>query len=317
MARIAGLDELSVMGGLEVLRRLPFLLSLERRIRRLFRAEDVRLFLPTDYPGLNMRLARAARRQGRRVLYFIAPQVWAWREARAGRLARDCDRVLTVLPFEADLLRKYGADARFVGHPLLDTAPSAAGPRASAGRRLIGLFPGSRAQEVRLMLPVFAEAAQRLARRHPDLEFRVARPPHLPEALYTKAGFPTASAREIMARATAAITKSGTITLELALAEVPMVAGYRTTGIEWAIGRRLVQVPSIVLVNLVAGSRVVPELLQDQLTPGRLASAIEPLLDDGAPARLDMLRGFATMRDRLGEPGCAGRVAAHAMELVG
>ncbi|WP_419950921.1 lipid-A-disaccharide synthase [Candidatus Palauibacter sp.] len=317
VVRIAGLDELSVMGGLEVLRRLPFLLSLERRIRRLFRVEDIRLFLPTDYPGLNLRLARAARRQGRRVLYFIAPQVWAWREGRAGRLARDCDRVLTVLPFEAELLRKYGADVEFVGHPLLDTARSHPGPRLSAGKRLIGLFPGSRAQEVRLMLPAFAEAARRLARRHADLEFQVARPSHLPEALYAEAGFPTADAGEIMARGTAAITKSGTITLELALAGVPMVVGYRTTAIEWAIGRRLVRVPSIVLVNLVAGSQVVPEMLQDRLSPRRLASALEPLLDEAAPARQDMLRGFAEMRDRLGEPGCAARVAAHAMELIG
>lgn len=325
VSRLAGLDELSVMGGTEVLRRLPGFLRLERRIRRLFTTEDVRLFLPIDYPGLNLRLARAARRQGRGVLYYIAPQVWAWREGRARKLRRDCDRVLTVLPFEAALLERYGVRTEFVGHPLLDetraprsgaAARAAAGRRPSGARRVVGLFPGSRAQEVRCMLPVFAEAARRLARRHRDLDFIIARPPHLPEALYAEAGFPTTGAREATERSWAALTKSGTITLELALAGVPMVVGYRMSRVEWAIGRRLVRVPSIVLVNLVAEAPVVPELLQDRLTAARAAEAIEGLLAEEAPARRDMLRGFDVVRERLGEPGCAARVARHAIQLL-
>ena len=320
MSRIAGLDELSVMGGTEVLRRLPGFLRLERRIRRLFMTEDVRLFLPIDYPGLNLRLARSARRQGRRVLYYIAPQVWAWREGRAAKLRRDCDRVLTVLPFEAALLERHGVRTDFVGHPLLD-ATRAPGGGAGAGRpsggRVIGLFPGSRAQEVRHMLPAFAETARRLAGRHPDLEFIIARPPHLPESLYAGAGFPTAGAREATARSWAALTKSGTITLELALAGVPMIVGYRMGRVEWAIGRRLVRVPSIVLVNLVAEAPVVPEFLQDRLTAERAAEALEGLLGEEAPARREMLRGFEIVRERLGKPGCAGRVARHAIELLG
>lgn len=332
VSRIAGLDELSVMGGTEVLRRLPGFLRLERRIRRLLVTEDVRLFLPIDYPGLNLRLARSARRQGRRVLYYIAPQVWAWREGRAGKLRRDCDRVLTVLPFEAALLERHGVRTDFVGHPLLDAthapdggaaapaAPGSPGPsggRTSGGGRAIGLFPGSRAQEVRCMLPVFAEAARQLQGRHPDLDFIIARPPHLPESLYAGAGFPTATAREVTDRSWAALTKSGTITLELALAGVPMVVGYRMGRVEWAIGRRLVRVPSIVLVNLVAETPVVQEFLQDRLTAERAAKALEALLGEEAPARREMLRGFEIVRDRLGKPGCAARVARHAIELLG
>lgn len=341
MSRIAGLDELSVMGGTEVLRRLPGFLRLERRIRRLFMTEDVRLFLPIDYPGLNLRLARSARRQGRRVLYYIAPQVWAWREGRAAKLRRDCDRVLTVLPFEAALLERHGVRTDFVGHPLLDatrppdggtgagpragsTGPHAAsgssaasGDRTSGPGRVIGLFPGSRAQEVRCMLPVFAGAARQLARRHPDLDFIIARPPHLPESLYAGAGFRTAGAREATARSWAALTKSGTITLELALAGVPMVVGYRMGRVEWAIGRRLVRVPSIVLVNLVAEAPVVPEFLQDRLTAERAAEVLEGLLGEEAPARREMLRSFEIVRERLGKPGCARRVARHAIELLG
>jgi len=332
VSTIAGLDELSVMGGTEVLRRLPGFVRLERRIRRLFVTEDVRLFLPIDYPGLNLRLARSARRQGRRVLYYIAPQVWAWRERRARKLRRDCDRVLTVLPFEAALLERYGVRTAFVGHPLLD-APRVpdGGPRAratpgsgaatavrpSGAGKVIGLFPGSRAQEVRCMLPVFAEAARELAGRYRDLDFVIARPQHLPESLYAEAGFPTAGAREATERSWAALTKSGTITLELALAGVPMVVGYRMGRVEWAIGRRLVRVPSIVLVNLVAEAQVVPEFLQDRLTAERAAEALETLLAEGARARGEMLRGFDVVRERLGKPGCAARVAGHAIGLLG
>ncbi len=337
VSRIAGLDELSVMGGTEVLRRLPAFLRLERRIRRLFVTQDVRLFLPVDYPGLNLRLARSARRQGRRVLYFIAPQVWAWREGRARKLRRDCDRVLTVLPFEAALLERYRVPVAFVGHPLLD-GPLAHGIAGKAGRRgdtgaipesgvaatgrragakrVIGLFPGSRAQEVRYMLPVFAEAARQLAGRYPTLEFLVARPAHLRESLYAGAGYPTAEADQVTERCWAALSKSGTITLELALAGVPMVVGYRTGRVEWGIGRRLVRVPSIVLVNLVAEAPVVPEFLQDRLTARRAAAAVEALLDETAPARREMLRAFEIVRERLGGPGCAARVARHAVELL-
>ncbi len=312
--RIAGIDQLAIMGPREVIKRLPFLVRLQKRVERLLVREDVRLLLPIDYPGFNLRLARAAHRQGRRVLYFIAPQVWAWKEARANKLRVTCDRVLTVLPFEAELLERYGVDVHFVGHPLLDHAghPAPQPPR----RNRVGVFPGSRAQEVRMILPIFAEAARLLGRRRPELEFLVARAPHLPAELYMDCGMPTATARETMAGATAAMTKSGTITLELALAEVPMVVGYRTTRLEWSIGRRVVRVPSIVLVNLVAGEPVVPELLQDALTPERVASALEPLLDTDAPARRNMLRAFAEVRGRLGQPGCAARVAGHAVELL-
>ena len=167
------------------------------------------------------------------------------------------------------------------------------------------------------MLPVFIEAARHLARRHPDLDFIIARPPHLPESLYAEAGFPTAGAREATELSWAALTKSGTITLELALAGVPMVVGYRTGTVEWALGRRLVRVPSIVLVNLVAEARVVPEFLQDRLTAERAAAALEGLLAEGTPARREMLHGFDVVRQRLGKPGCAARVAGHAVGLLG
>lgn len=313
---LAGLEDLAVMGYAEVARRLTFFLSLRRRVWRTLETRDVGLVLPVDYPGFNLPLARRAHGLGIPVLYYIAPQVWAWREARARRLAETCDRVLTVLPFEHEGLAAHGVDARFVGHPLLDGTARA--PRQHRHERaVLGLFPGSREQEVERMLPAFGEAARRLAEREAVLEVLVARPPHLPRALYEPFGFETVDAPEALGRATAAITKSGTITLELALAGVPMVVGYRTSPLTYALARRVVRVPSIALVNLVAGRRVVPELLQDELSPDALVRAAAPLLDPDAPEAVRQRHALGRVRAHLGEPGCARRVAGHALELLG
>ena len=317
---VAGLEDLAVMGYAEVARRLPFFLSLRRRVWRTLATRDVRLVLPVDYPGFNLPLARRAHASGIPVLYFIAPQVWAWREGRARRLAETCDRVLTVLPFEHDRLREHGVDAYFVGHPLLDEPAAGHGggsrPRASSGP-LLGLFPGSRVQEVERMLPVFAAAARRLARSHPEMEILVARPPHLPADSYEPYGIDTAAAAEVLARATTAITKSGTITLELALAGTPMVVGYRTSALTYALARRVVKVPSIALVNLVAGERIVPELVQEDLTEDALVRACAPLLEAGGPEAARLRRALGELQARLGEPGCARRVAEQALQLLG
>jgi len=314
---VAGLDQLAVMGFAEVATRLPFFLGLRRRVRKLLREQDVRLVIPVDYPGFNLGLAGWAHRAGRRVLYFIAPQVWAWKEGRSKKLAEVCDRVLTVLPFEAPLLESYGVDVSFVGHPLLDHHVSGSEmPEEVELDPVIGIFPGSRAQEVRAILPVFADAARLLSERHPKLRFLVAQAPNLPSELYEGAGLPRATPEETRRRSVAAMTKSGTITLELALSDVPMVIGYRTTRLTYAIAKRVLRLSSIGLVNLVADEPLVPELIQDQLTPERMARAMEPLLVAGGPAGVNMRRGFAQVRGRLGEPGCARRVAEHAVALL-
>ncbi len=307
---LATLEDLAVMGSVEVLRRLPFFLGLRRRVHTAIRSGGIDLVLLVDYPGFNLPLARFARARGLPVLYFIAPQVWAWREGRARALARDCDRVLTVLPFEDEILARHGVDARFVGHPLLDDAL----PPRTRDPSLIGLFPGSRADEVRRMFPVFAEAARRLRARRPELRFVVARPPHLSARLYGAADFCLADSGDVLAEAGVALTKSGTITLELALAGTPMVVGYRMGRTTHALAKRLVRVPAISLVNLVAGRSVIPELIQDALDPAALSAAVEPLLEPDGPARLAMLAGLAEVRGRLGEPGCAVRVAEAAIE---
>lgn len=303
---LAGLDRLAVLGLAEVVRHLPDLLRIRRDVYRALDEEGVDLVVPIDYPGFNLPLAGRASRRDIPVVYYIAPQVWAWKEGRAKKLARWCDEICVVLPFEEEFLERYAAHATFVGHPLLDRPT----PVAEGGDRdVIGLFPGSRRQEVERMLPVFLEAAERLRERgRPPV--LVARSSDLPEEAY--AACPPhllAPPETVLAAARAAITKSGTITLQLALAGVPMVVGYRMHGLTFGILRRLVSLDSVALVNLVAGEPVVAECLQDEMTPERLAAELRPLLADGGP-REAVLAGLAAVRDRLGEPGAADRVAA-------
>ncbi len=319
---LADLDRLAVLGFAEVVRHLPDLYALRREVRAFLRRENVDLLIPIDYPGFNLPLASWAHGRGCPVLYYIAPQVWAWRESRAKRLARVADEVCVVLPFEEEFLRRHGARARFVGHPLLDrsaaTSPDA-GPGVPVAPEgpLLGLFPGSRRQEVERMLPVFLEAGLRLRERVPDLSLAVARSPDLPHALFADAGPARVLDPESVAgRATAAITKSGTITLQLALADVPMVVGYRVSPMTFAFARRLVRVPHIALVNLVAGREIVPERIQAGMTPAALADAAHPLLDPDSDERRRVRNGLSEVRARLGEPGAAGRVAEAAAGIL-
>lgn len=312
---LADLDRLAVLGLAEVIRHLPDLLRLRWEVYRILEREDVDLVVPIDYPGFNLPLAGKAHRAGIPVVYYIAPQVWAWKEGRAKKLARWCDEICVVLPFEADLLRDYGARVRFVGHPLLDQPELTGEAATSTDREVIGLFPGSRRQEIERMLPVFLEAVEEL--RDTGYPTLVARAPDLPAGVY--AGCPAellAPAEEVLAASRAAITKSGTITLQLALADVPMVVGYRVHPLTFGILRRLVTLDSVVLVNLVAGERVVAECLQGEMTAGRLAAELRPLLED-SPERAAVRAGLDEVRSRLGEPGAAGRVADVCLSHIG
>lgn len=321
---LAELDDLAVMGFAEVLSRLPYFLRLRRRVFDALHEEAVDLVIPIDYPGFNLRLARYARQRGIRVLYFIAPQVWAWHASRARDLARDADHVAVILPFEEEFLRRAGARVEFVGHPLLDVPPPATSRSdwcrrvgADPARPVLALFPGSRVQEIRRHLELFSRAAAEVVRRNPAVQPMIAASPDVDPAAYDAAGWPLAvPARELLHFADAALVKSGTTTLEAALAGTPLVVAYRMSPLTYQLARRLVRVEHIALANLVADERLAPEFIQDAATPEALADAVLPLLDPGSGERARMTQGFQRVRAALGGAGAARRVADLAAELV-
>lgn len=319
---------LAVMGFVEVAGRLPFFVRLLRRVQHEMVRRGTDLVVPIDYPGFNLRLARAARRSRVPVLYYIAPQVWAWHRSRCRQLAANTDRLAVVLPFEEQVFGGAGARAVFVGHPLLDAAPVDTTREVfcerlglDAGAPILALFPGSRAQEVQRHLPVFQEAAARVRDEHPEVQPVIAASRTLPTELYSGAPFPlTDDSRALLAHARAALVKSGTGTLEAALAGTPLVIAYRTHPLTFWLARRLVRVPRIGLVNLVAGEPVAPEYLQDDATADALARALTPLLVEGE-ARTRMLEGLARVRALLAPrqddaDTVADRVARLAAELL-
>ena len=320
---ISALDELAVMGFVEVLRRLPFFRRLERRLVRILMEEKPDIVLPIDYPGLNLRIAARAAGLGIPVLYYIGPQVWAWKAERAARLSRLADRIAVILPFEAELYRRHGGRAVFVGHPLLEEEPRPDPRRLArrlgveAGRPVLALFPGSRMQELRRHAGPFTAAAHELQRRVPGLAVIVSRVSFLPASAYGSFPFPTSvDAASLRALATAGLVKSGTSTLEAALAEMPFAVGYVTHPITYFMARRLVRVPHVALVNLVAGRRVVPEFIQREMVPGTVADALEPLLDESSAKRRETLSGLREIRAALGSPGAAGRVVDLVEEVL-
>jgi lipid-A-disaccharide synthase len=319
---LARIEDLTVIGFVEVLRKLPAHLALLRRIRRRLAAGDVRLVVLVDYPGFHLRVAEAARRAGVPVLYYIAPQLWAWGERRVRRMAATVTRLAVILPFEEEFFTARGVPTTFVGHPLMDRAPLPAAEelRRALGldpdRPVLGLFPGSRPQEVRHLWPAFREAAALVRRERPEVQ--------LVAAASAGAAYPAADGvllvrgrpAECFAAATAALCKSGTSTLEAAVAGTPMVVAYRMHPVSYRLARRLVRVPWIGMVNLVAGRQLAPELIQGDVTPAALARAVLPLLAESGAERRAQLEGLAEVRRRLGGAGAAARAADLARALL-
>jgi lipid-A-disaccharide synthase len=316
-------ERLAVMGLVEVIRHIPSHYKLLRRVRERLRSGRVGLLVLLDYPGFNMKLASAAADAGVPVLYYITPQVWAWGAGRLSELARTVTKAAVILPFEEELLRKHGIDATFVGHPLLDRAadlPDRAAARAALGltpdERVLALFPGSRAMEIARHLDRFVATAHELRRRDPALRVVVSAAPTV-RLDPARCPFPIVGGASftVLRAADAALCKSGTTTLEAAVAGCPLIVAYRTNRWTYAIARRLVKIPHIGLVNVVAGEQVAREFVQDAAEPRAMADALEPLLAPGAE-RSAMVERLAAVRARLGTPGAAGRVADIATALA-
>jgi len=330
---LADSRDLAVVGLVEVLSHWRPIRAAFRRVVGVLREDPPDLLVLIDYPDFNLRIAREARRRGIPVVYFISPQVWAWRASRVRQIAESVDRILVVLPFEEDIYRRAGVPVRFVGHPLLDLLPRSVDPgetRRKFGldpkRRVVGLLPGSRRREIGFHLGVMLEAARLLRERAGDFQVVIPlastlRPadldPYLRSARESLGEIPllVGAPGEALSTMDAAVIKSGTATLEAGLMGVPMVVVYRTTTVTYLLASLLANVRHVGLINIVAGKEIVPELVQSDCTPERIAAALEPFLRD--PSRAGAVRReMSTLRERLGEPGCFGRAAEAVLAVL-
>ena len=322
---LAGLDELSTLGFSEVARRFLFFVGLMRRALREIETWNPDLVLAVDYPGFNLRLARKVRSRGRRVVYYIAPQVWAWRRERRPGIARAVDHLLVVFPFEERLFQEFGIRTTFVGHPLLDrmaAEENAPDPRVKLGldssRPLLALLPGSRSQEIEAILPALVAGTRELAEAR-GVQRVVSRAPGIQDHRYAAARdagcvlWP-GSAGALIRTADAALVASGTATLETGLLGTPLAVVYRTGWLNWHLARALIRLRTVGLVNIAAGGSRVPELLQENLNPERVHETASRLLFD-AKERAEQKRYLAGLGASLGGPGAAERVAEAVLEL--
>lgn len=319
---VHGIERLDVIGllGFAQVRAVA---RTYRALSRLLRREPFDVVVLIDNPGLNLRLSRIAARAGHRVVYYIAPQVWAWHPGRIRQIARTVRRMLVILPFEEGLFRSAGIPCDFVGHPLLDAiAPSY--DRVELRKRfgletdapVIGLLPGSREKEVRSLLPVMLEAAQHLRHSYPGIGIVVAQASSIPNGCITTlaegSGLEVRVIRdqpnEVMAVSDLLLVASGTATLQAAVIGTPMVIVYRLPWLTYWIARCLVTVDCIGLVNIVAGRRIVPELIQHEAIPERLYEEAARLLRDRAACD-EMRAALRAVRQSLGEAGASRRAA--------
>lgn len=321
--------DLAFMGFLEVVKNLP---TIMRNIR--FCKADILAYQPDaliliDYPGFNLRIAKWAKEAGIRVFYYISPQLWAWHASRVKIIQASVERMFAILPFEPEFYAKYGYEVSYIGHPLVDVveqfepAPDFRGRNGLPGGPLVAFLPGSRKQEIGRMLRVMIKAVALFPENY---HFVIAGAPAIDPSFYEdilkhhleapagRVSIVRQQTYDLLHEAVGAAVTSGTATLETALFGVPQVVCYRGNVLSYMIARRLVRVPFISLVNLIAGKGVVRELIQGDLRAGAIAGTLFPLLSP-TPEREKMLADYRELREKLGGPGAAGR-AAREMVLV-
>lgn len=316
------IKEHGVMGFVEVIRKLPDLFKLRSDFARVMDERKPDCLVIVDYPGFNMKLAKVAHDKGIPVVSYIAPSAWAWNRGRAKNVAKLVDKVACIFPFEYDVYKEAGAPVEFVGHPLLDIVrPSMTREEAAAwagkepGKKLVLLMPGSRLMEIDKMLPTLLAGATFLQKRMPEVQFAMPRAGTIPlDLLQNKikeSGLEVKITEghnyDLFSVADLALATSGTVTLEAALCGLPSVIVYRTSALNAFIARLVINIPNIGLPNIVAGRQILPELLQENFTPAKLAAAAVELLQPERRPQLET--DLAYMKRRLGEPGAVERVA--------
>ena len=330
---VSDFSGLSVTGLLEVARTLPRTYAAYRRMIAEATESRPDVFVAIDFPDFNFRLAHAIRSLGVPVVYYISPQLWAWRPGRMKTMKRIADRVLVIFPFEEEIYRAAGVPVQWVGHPLLDVI-ALPEPREVFLRRhaldpaqpVVALLPGSRRNEVSAILPGLADAARLIRQRIPRAQFLLARAPHLPDELFAPldGGADVAPVDvlvvpgltdDVLAAADVALVASGTVTVQAAIHECPMVVVYRLSPLTYRLGRPFVQVNTFAMVDLVAGETIVPELMQDDFTPEAVAKQALDLLTD-PKAALRVRTALRAVRHKLGEPGASRRAARAVLEVA-
>lgn len=325
---------ISVVGLTEVFSHLRDILAARRLLIREMKSRKPALLIVIDFPDFNLMLAAKARKLGIPVLYYISPQVWAWRSGRVGKIGRLANRIAVILPFEKDFYRERNVTVDFVGHPLMDSVRTTCTPeefRQSLSidrcKTVIGLLPGSRTREIIALLPDFLAAAKRLTViTDNDYVFLLPRASTISLQLLNENGLDSyrdqldirvldSNRYDLMAACDAAVAASGTVIMELAILGIPTVAAYRVSPRTYFLGRMLTNLKSFTLVNLIAGRKIIPELLQDQATPVNIARELALILD-AEDVRDKIVQGLAEVRQKIGRPGASKRAAEIAFELI-
>ena len=323
----------AVTGLSEAVSVLPRAWRMLRTLRALAAAERPDVFVAIDFPDFNFRLLPAMHRLGIPIVYYVSPQLWAWRPGRMAELKRHVSRMLVIFPFEAAIYERAGVPVEFVGHPLIDLAratvaraPFLESLGLDPARPTVALLPGSRPNEVVRILPDLAAAARLVRQRVAGVQFVIARAPALDDAAFASAsrlmadgvplGIVTGQADNVLAASDVVVTASGTATVQTAIHERPMVIVYRVSPLTYTLGKRLVRVSTYGMANLVAGRRVVPELIQAEFTADHVAGEVVSLLTDTARAGT-MRRDLADVRTRLGESGASRRAARAVLAVAG
>jgi lipid-A-disaccharide synthase len=325
---VADCSEVSLVGIVEIAKKYPALKRVWNRVVGEAQRRQPRFAILTDFPGFHLRLARALKRQGVRNIYFVCPQFWAWRPWRANLVRRRFVRGLCIFPFEEQWYRRRGVKADFIGHPLVGNvaatktrAEFAAACELDPAKPILALLPGSRSGEIAHHMPTLMQACRRIQKER-EVQFVLALAPGVKRSEIAGYLIPEVAVHVVkdasydaLGAADLSIVSSGTATVEAALMDAPMIVVYRLAPLTATIARLLVRTPMFAMVNLIAGKRVVPELVQKNFTPGRLANEVIRLLDS-PDARAEMRRGLAEVREKLGPPGAVERAADLIAEML-